>query len=271
MIYDTINLSSNGVADDTEPTPFAGDSLTVQNFVPGTDCQLICVTATCDKAVTLQLTAPSFSDTSRGIRLRAGTDYDGVISHWPIRQRLRETEKISALIDSIDGGGNVVAGFCLHVFYANLPGRMGYYISPEQVAQAAVRSITIEGTLSAQTALAWGPSAKITSGSDLMRAQRPYALVGGSIQSDGLGLGIRAPDWANTRIVIPSRDSYDTITPNWFIHQSRAFGRPAIPVFNSGNKDSIYIEAAPRVTGNVHYVLHLIELSGSPTQYAARG
>ena len=269
MIYDTISLASNGTADDTAPEPFTGDSLTVQNFVPGTLCELLCVTATCDKAVTLQLTAPSFSDTSRGIRLRAGVDYDGVISHWPIGQRLRETEKISALIDTIAGGGNVVAGFTLHIYYQNLPGRSGYYMTPETVRQQGVRSITVEGTLSAQTALAWGPASKITAGSDLMRAQRPYALVGGAIQADGLGLGIRAPDWANTRIVIPSRDSFEPDSNDWFRVMSRMIGRAAIPVFNSGNKDSIYIEAAPRTTGDVHYALHLVELSGSPTQYAA--
>ena len=248
-------------------TAMTGDSLTIENFLPGTKAKLLnCVGQTIDSGYQ-QITAPSFSDTTRGIRMVTASNSIKVISPMNIGQDLRETETLSVEIAGSSTGAEKEVGYA-NILYESLPGRTGYYLTPAQLRQQGVRAITIYGSSTATVAGNYSTSALITAGSNLMRTQRPYALVGGAFNFPVLGMGITAPDWSNSRIMIPGMITDNFLVNNWFDQLSVQSGYPLIPVFNSGNKASIKLDWANNATGTTFlWSLFLVELAGEPSDY----
>jgi len=244
-----------------------GDSLTIENFIPGSRAKLLNVVSQTTDGGYHQITAPSFSDTTRGLRMLTNSNTVSVISPMDVLQDLRETETLSVEIAGSSTGVEQEVG-SINILYENLPGRTGYYLNPLQLRELGMRAITVYATLPASVIGNYSATALITADSNLMRTQRPYALVGASAGSECLGIGVKAPDWSNGRILIPGNTSTPHVMVNWFKDLSKETGYPLIPVFNSGNKESITLDVAANVTGtSIRVALFLVELTGEPSDY----
>lgn len=239
---------------------YAGDSLTVRNARPGSKVRLCQMWANKQTAGFVQVVFPSGNDTTRNIRYADQAQNPLPMMGYPAVQYLQSQEVMTATI-----GGSAVAGDfeqgALAIWYEDVPGIAGRFITPEEVLQKRIRAVTVQGSLATGAGGGWTGSEAINADSDLLRANTDYAILGAVIQARCNALGIRAPDWGNVRLGVPGNATRADLTGAYFEELSRRCQLPMIPVFNSGNKAAILVDAGQdENAAAVPFALNLVEL-----------
>lgn len=239
---------------------YAGDSLTVRNAIPGTKVRLLNLSANKQTAGFVQLVFPSGNDTTRNIRAVDQATNPLPLLGWPPVQYLQAQELIAATIAGSATAGDFEQGL-IYLWYENVPGLTGRWITPAQVIEQRIRMVTVQGSLATGAGGGWTGAEALNADSDLLRANTDYAILGGVIQTRCNGIGIRGTDWSNVRLGIPGNPTRADLTGNWFGLLSDQSGLPCIPVFNSANKGSIQIDAGQdENAAAVPFSLNLVEL-----------
>jgi hypothetical protein len=261
MLLDTIAFQATAPGASAAAAAVPGDSLTIKNALAGSDVSLITFCGFQNLGGYQQITAPSFSDTTRGIRGVLATGIALPIIPIGIYQSLQAQETLSVTLSGSAVVGQIEQGWAA-VWYANLPGQDGRYLTEAEVDAKTVRFVTVQATINAGITGGWSGSELITSESDLLRANTDYALLGITTNVGCAAVGVRAPDWANSRVAVPGMSTRNDYTSAWFSRLSNFTGYPCIPVFNSANKNNIFIDVLANQTGPVVGVaLMLVELT----------
>lgn len=241
-------------------TAVAGDSPTVRAARAGSKIRITGLWVDQQVAGSAQIVAPSFNDTTRGYRLATGIAQPR--NRFPLEsvQLLMPQELIVASM-----AGSAVAGdiesLCLSIWYEDVPGLSGRFIMPAELEARAIRAVTVTATLATGTAGGWSGAEAITAESDLLRANTDYAVLGIETTVEAAAIGIRAPDWGNVRCGVPGDPLWNYEAGSWFVTQSKRTGLPHIPVFNSGNKNAVMLDALQDENGADPIVtVHLVEL-----------
>lgn len=261
MFHETIGYQATAAAvAGSAASAFSGDSLNVKNGTPGSAINIVALWSKNQTLGAQQITAPSFSDTTRGIRWVGPAAQIAYPFRAPMVQPLTSQELISALINGTAVAGDIEQGL-ITILYEDLPGQSGKYMMPEDVMAQGVRSVTVQADITLTAAGGWTGAELITADSDLLRANTPYALIGGATGIQVSAIGIRAPDWSNGRVAFPGDIANPEATNNWFSLLSKAMGKPLIPTFNSANKNNIFIDGADDENGGATTLqLNLVEL-----------
>ena len=262
MVIETIGYQATAAAaGGSAATAFSGDSMAVKNATDGSKIKLVSIWSKNQTLGVQQIVAPSFNDTTRGIRWVGPADAIAMPFLSPMTQPLVPQELISATIVGTAVAGNISQGL-LTIYYENSPGLQGKYITPEDVLSSGVRAVTVQASITATAAGGWTGGELLTADSDLLRANTNYAVIGGACGVQVTGIGIRAPDWSNLRIAFPGDLTQAGLTNNWFSHLSKINGMSMIPVFNSANKNNIFLDIADDENGGATTVqINLVELS----------
>lgn len=239
---------------------YAGDSLNVRNAVQGTKVRLLNMWVNKQTAGFVQLIHPSGSDSTRDIRYIDQATNPLPMMGVPAVEYMQPQELMTVTI-----GGSAVAGDfeqgIAWLWYENSPGLIGRYLMPAEVETQRIRAVTVQGSLATGAGGGWTGAEALNADSDLLRANTDYALIGGVIQTRCNAIGIRAPDWSNMRIGFPGNPTRADLTAAWFSDWSTRLNIPLIPVFNSGNKGSIQIDAGQdENAAAVPFALNLVEL-----------
>lgn len=260
-VWESIGYQATAAAaTGTAATAFSGDSLNVKNAVDNTKISLLSIYSKNQTLGAQQIVAPSFSDTTRGIRWVGPAAQIAIPFLPPMVQPLTPQELISATIIGTAVLGDIEQGI-LSIWYENSPGLQGSYLTPDDVRSQGVRSVTVQANITQTGAGGWTGAELITADSDLLRANTPYALLGGASGVQTTAIGVRAPDWANLRVAFPGTVDASSVTNNWFALLSDAMGMPLIPVFNSANKNNIFVDGAGDENAGVTTLnLNLVEL-----------
>lgn len=217
-------------------TVLTGDSNTVRNG--SGKVSLIAGWSTRQVAGFSQLQFPSGHDTTRGMRTYVPIATGTQTIPFGTELRVEPQETLATLM-----AGSAVAGDIEHdsylAMYDNFPG-----ISMRAITAEAVESRTDQKTTVAVTmgVLATGEynDKLITSDTDLLKANRDYAVVGMGSNVASHALTIKAPDFGNIRVGCPGAlDS--KVESQFFMIMSRMTGKTLVPVFNTGNKSTIYL------------------------------
>jgi hypothetical protein len=261
MFFETIGYQATAAATTgSAATAFSGDSLNVKNGMPNSAIRLAAIWSKNQTLGAQQIVAPSFSDTTRGIRWVAPAATLAYPFRAPMVQSLTAQELISATIVGTAVAGDIEQGL-LTLLYDDLPGQSGKYITPEDVMSQGVRSVTVQASITLTAAGGWTGAELITVDSDLLRANTPYALLGGAVGIQVSAIGVRAPDWSNGRVAFPGDPANPETTNNWFSLLSKVMGVPMIPTFNSANKNNIFLDGADDENGGATTLqLNLVEL-----------
>lgn len=261
MLLDTIGFQATAPGASAAAAAVPGDSLTVKNARAGSEVALITVCGLLNTTGYQQVTAPSFSDTTRGIRGVLTFGASQPIMPIGQYQALQAQETLSVTIQGSAGAGVIEQGW-MAVWYADLPGQDGRYLTEAEVDAKTVRFVTVQATINALAAGGWSGSELITAESDLLRANTDYALLGITSAVPVCAIGVRAPDWANARVAVPGMNTRNDYTQSWFTRLSNFTGYPCIPVFNSANKNNIFIDVLGNQTAPVVPIsLMLVELA----------
>jgi hypothetical protein len=223
----------------------AGDSLTIQNAKK--TVKIIAAWAVSQVAGFVQVAFPSAHDTTRGLRMN--TQAVALTHILPIGQviEVEPQELLAITIAGSNTAGDVEQVCMLQML--DLPGVSGRYIGYGELKRRTEKLTSIQASIAVTAGPAYTGEELITSESDLLKANRDYAIIGATFRtgqaanSNPAVLTIRGPDIGNVRIGIPV--SADTLlTSEYFALLSRATGEDCIPVINSGNRAATFIGGA---------------------------
>lgn len=187
-----------------------------------------------------QIAFPSGHDTTRGFRVGCSAGKNLGLLALGMAMTIQPQELLSLTIAGSNVAGDVEQLSAL-LYYPDLPGIDQQLITASQLDSRAVQFTTIEHSAVSTAGPSYGTPQLITQNSDLLLANRQYAVLGMTARTACHSVYFYGPDTANERVGCPIDLGNEAITSQFFALQSRAHGLPTIPVLNSGNKASTYI------------------------------
>lgn len=217
-----------------------GDSLTIKNNRGSSEPRIIDLWGLQQTSGFAQLTWPTGHDTTRGYRygVEAGDTYSLLPKGtW---MPLTPQEQISATIAGSATAGDVELG-CIAMWYPDLPGIDQHFLLASQLRIEEMTTVfcTLAGIGTA--AGGYGVGELINAESDLLKANRDYALLGMTTTVDCAAVWIAGPDTGNVRVGCPGADQNTNENANYFLKLAAIHEKKTIPVINSGNKNSTTI------------------------------
>jgi len=239
----------------TALTMAAGDSLTIRNAAIDSPVRLLTAWVDCQIRGILRIRSPKLHDNVQGIRMDTIASEVQPLLPAGHTQRLYPQDTLT-----VDLSGSATAAdietACLLLYYPDLPGQAGRFITPEDAKSRMVNLIGVENSLATGTAGGYSGEEAINADFDLMKANTDYALLGytvspvaGQTVGECLAVRYRGVDTGNLGVGGPGTDSDRWLTNRWFVWLSRQCGLPLIPVFNSANKAGILVDAAQDENG----------------------
>lgn len=226
----------------TAATPVTGDSLTVKNSRQSAPTLILTAFMTSQAAGFGQVAFPSAHDTTRGYRAGNAIGCNPSLLPFGVMIPVTPQEVMSCTI-----AGSAVAGdveqLSMLVHYGDLPGVDQRVITAAQAESRAEKLTTIEQSIVSAAGPGYSGEAVITTSSDLLRANRDYAVLGMSCRTQVHAMTLRGPDLGNVRIGAPGVLRPE-IASQYFMLLSRATGKPCVPVINSGNKSATFMGVA---------------------------
>lgn len=186
-----------------------------------------------------QLIFPTAHDTTRGYRANAPVGVNPALMKMGIRMECQSQETLAPVIAATAVAGDVEnVSYLLR--YKDSPGMDAHLITPEELYKRAEKWLTIENSLASTAGPSYGTPETFIADSDLLQAQREYAIVGLTPRTAVHAVYVQTPDGGNVRFGCPGVLRQE-ITSQWFELLSRMLNEPLIPVFNSSGKGNCFV------------------------------
>jgi hypothetical protein len=229
------NLGAAGVV-------FNGDSLTIKNAVQSKGVDILAIWQTNQVAGFGQVAFPSGHDTTRGYRAGTPVGVNPALLPFGNSMRVEPQELLNITIAGSNVAGDLEQMSML-IRYADLPGISARMIQPSSMLSRIENYTTIESSITATAGPGYSGEVALNAQTDLLKANRDYAVIGMSSRSQVHALTLRGPDIGNVRIGCPGVLRPE-ITSQWFAMLSRSHGEALVPVISSGNKNSTFVGVA---------------------------
>jgi hypothetical protein len=187
----------------------------------------------------LQLITPTSHDTTRGFRQVVETANIDNLLPAGLGLEVQPQELMQITIAGSATAGDVELGFAL-IHYDNLPGVEARGIRFGDLLRRAESLLTVQCTITG-AATGYTGAELITAESDLLRANRDYAVLGISTNVACGALTLIGPDTGYVRVGVPGQSSDADMGRDYFCSLARQYDLPVSPVNNSGNKASTYL------------------------------
>jgi hypothetical protein len=225
----------------TAATALAGDSLTIKNANRSKSVDILAMWQTNQTAGFSQLVYPSAHDTSRGYRAAAAIGVNTGVLPFGMKLRLNPQEVLAPTIGATAVAGDV-ENLAMLIRYEDMPGINARMITPSQLWQRTEKLTTIDQSLASTAGPSYGTEELINAdaGSDLLLANRDYAVMGMASRTTVHSINLRGPDLGNVRIACPGVLRQE-LTSQWFVALAKMHSEPLIPVINSGNRAATFM------------------------------
>lgn len=239
---------------ETPWTNAVGDSNIVQNFDSTSRAWILNAWALAATTGIMQIHSPRMHDDVRGIRFK--TLASNSIPSWQAGQVQRIYPQDTLIIQQTGGASEVDSG-CMLQYFENLPGSDSQLVMPDGIKSRITNLVTVETTHTiGSTAGTWSGSVALNSGSQLLKANTDYALVGFAVDTMVTSVGFRGPDTANQRMAGPG--TTDRIaTREWYQDLSRFTGLPCSVVINASNQGSTFVDLQSNATSGTVIIQHM--------------
>jgi hypothetical protein len=240
----------------------AGDSFTIKNAKPDSKILLVDVIALWGTLGEFRVVGPHFNDTTQGIRVPVIPAISSSLLASPVAEPLWPQDTLAVTFFGTAAGGEInVAGIV--VWYEDLPGISATMLDTAGLRQRGVRVVPVAINAIATVATGeWGGAEALNGDTDLLKPNTDYALLGAASSLVSGVIGVRSPNWGNVRVGIPGQITVPDVSWNYLVHLSDRLGLPCIPVLNSGNKASTFIDVLQDEAGaNPDVKLNLVELA----------
>lgn len=235
-------------------TVATGDSFTVRNFPENSMAALVQIIRRAAASGGVRVRSPLLHDNVRGIELFTNEAVSAFLLPAPSAQPLQSSD---TLIVEVTGDTANHCQALLVNYYDNLPGASPRLYSWGDIS-GNVRNIKgLEvATTASSTIGAWADTV-ITTTSDLLHADRDYAILGYLTDAALSCVAVKGQDTNNLRVGGPGKTEADD-TSNYFINLSQHLGKPCIPVINANNKANTFVstaDVAASTTANVTLIM----------------
>jgi hypothetical protein len=245
---DTVTFQATAPGAGAAAAVVTGDSANVRSVPTGKRALLINAWAKNQVLGTWQLTSPRLHDATRGLRFRVPAGGPQPLIAAPFAQQLYDQDTLSAnVVGSAVGGA--FEQFSLLVYYEDLQGVAGRFITKDDLMKRGVECVTVEDTITATAAGGYTGSRALNAGSDLLKGNQDYALIGYRVGIACTSICFRGADTGNLRVSGPGDALGGDYTRDWFLRLSDDWGIPLIPVFNSANKAGIQVDVVQDQAG----------------------
>ena len=226
----------------------SGDSLAIVNFNPGASayCEQIFASNSAHK-MEVAVFSPRFGDPVFGLRLQHNFVPTLAAGAKSVSQLLPKEFDVpvyatDTLTVQVNGTAADNANVGLQLYYNDVPGTQQRLASWEQIIGIGIiRSIAVEVTVTPGTTGNYGTAVAINANDDRFRADTDYVLMGANADQAVMLLTIKGPDTGNFRVPCPL--SYDeTLNSGYFIDNDVFRPTPHLPVINSNNKATTFVE-----------------------------
>jgi hypothetical protein len=232
----------------TALTMGSGNTLSIRNAKEGSAARILQAWVDAQTGANLRIRSPRMHDNVQGVRVVSTSSELEPLLPNGVGIPVQAQDTITVEITGSATAGDIETA-CLLVYYEDLPGINGRFISPEDLQGRIKTIMTVENTLALGTAGGYSGEEAINSEFDLMKANTDYALLGYLVSAECAAIGWRGVDTGNLRVGGPGMVESKGLTAEWFVKQSRDFGVPLIPVFNSANKAGILIDGVQDENG----------------------
>jgi hypothetical protein len=247
----------------TALTMATGNSLSIRSADPNSMVCLLAAWAYNNGAGTLRIRSPRLHDNQQGIRMRIAATTPG--PKYPMNrflQRLIPQDVLTVELSGSATSGKIELASLL-VYYADLPGIAGRFLTPDQVARWGVNVMGQDLAITAGSSGGYSGQAAINSESsmDQWKANTDYALMGYNLDTACCSVRIQGADSGNLGLGGPGFSADPWVTQDWFAKLSNLYQIPLIPVFNAVNKGAILVDVAQNDGGAaVNLSFNFVEL-----------
>lgn len=242
----------------TALTVNSGNSFVVKDFPDGSNAYLEGMWTQQGTAGIFQIRSPRMHDDVRGLRMTAAAgSVKNLLDDW-CEQPLKSNDPLRV---EITGSAAATDSGALLVYYQNLQGiDARLHMWDELKSRIENHLSVVVPTAGPATAGDWSAGTVITAGSDLLKGDTDYAVLGYTVDTEVLAVGLAGTDTGNLRVGGPG--PLDPVeTRDWFISLAISHGTPHIPVFNSNNRGSLNsFIARNTAAGAVNVAWHLAQL-----------
>lgn len=251
-----------------------GDSLSIIDF-PDESAAYVEEIAAGNSASKMEVAvfSPRFGDNQYGVRLQQMfnptlSGADGVPQLLLPREVDIPVYSTDTLNVQVNGTASDNANVTLQLYYENIRGAGQRLATWEQIKPLimqpgayASRTLGIEVTVTPGTTGNYGSTVALNANDDRLQADFDYALLGYTTDQPCLCVGIKGPDTGYYRIPMPGH--WDARhTADWFVAQSAWRRTPHIPIINSNNKATTFLDAIhPANSGATKVSLIMAQLS----------
>lgn len=149
--------------------------------------------------------------------------------------------------------------------YDDLPGTKATFASWDQVRALKTTVIGLNQLpVASGTPGAYGASRALNADDTRLSADKYYAILGCSVQTQVTTIALTSTVWGGQRIGIPV-GALDLDNTMWFVTESIASGKPLIPVINANDAGNVLVQVADgeaSTSPKVDWVMY--ELSANP-------
>jgi len=220
----------------TAATALAGDTLQIKN---GKNIDILAIWQTNQTAGFGQLIFPTAHETTRGFRANNPIGVNPALLSMGSRIRVEAQETLAPTIAATAVAGDV-ENMSLLMRYNDSPGMDAHLITPDEVLRRTEKMTTIENSLASTAGPSYGTPETFIADSDLLKANREYAILGMTPRTAVHAIYAMTPDGGNVRFGCPGVLRQE-ITSQWFMLLSRMHGEALVPVFNSAGKGNCFI------------------------------
>ena len=262
MNLDTLSFVAIAPSTGAAMTAVTGDPANIRNAAPGSMVRLLGAWTYSQLLGITQITWPSGHDLVRGFRYRnLATQVTnkvprGCLSSFRGQDPLNVTQVGSATSGDVE--------ICQMLFwYEDLPGVDAHLLDMPSLNMRGRNILTIEDSITtAGNGVGYSGARALNAGSDLLKANTEYAIIGAQVGAACGGLTVRGVDFGGLRISFPGDPNIDpSAAANFYPDLSEAYGFPCIPVFNSANRAGTFVEAVGNENNvAVPFNLFLVEL-----------
>lgn len=220
-----------------------GTTLTIRNAPFDAPVFLLNIWADFQANGFIQVRSPKLHDNVRGYRLDTTISEVKPLIPAYMKQILIPQDAII-----VEGQGSAVVGdiesAALLVYYENLPGTDGRFISPQELFDRSVQTLATENTITTAAGGGFTGSEAINAEADLFKANTDYALIGYLVDTECAIVRWVGPDFGNLGLGGPGDELGRDYTRSWFLDLAFRYQKPMIPVFNAANKAGTLLSCA---------------------------
>lgn len=246
---DTVTATGTAISATISPlVAAAGDSLAIKNSPIEKMARILTFWSDVQVAGTGRIRSARFHDNVQGLRFDTFIGDLRPYMPWGVSQRVYANDVLT-----VELAGSAVAGdlevICMLIFYEDLPGISGRYITPDEFARRAGNVSMVENTIATGTTGSYTGGEAINVEFDQFHAGGVYALVGYLCDTETSAVCWRGPDTGNLRVGGPGEETERELTADWFIRLSKAYNLPLIPVISAENKSATLIDTVQDENG----------------------